>query len=49
VPGLEAGFACNSMVLFSVSQKNHNVKFFVKQNGIFRPAGACPERRRMGR
>jgi hypothetical protein len=45
-----ARFACGSIVLFlSFSQKNSQRDFFVKKDGFFRPARACPERRRMGR
>jgi hypothetical protein len=32
-----------------VHKKIHNVNFFVNKTGFFRPAGACPERSRMGR
>jgi hypothetical protein len=47
---MEAGFACGSMVLFFLFTKNfHKVKIFCEKKGIFRPARACPERRRMGR
>jgi hypothetical protein len=47
---MEAGFACGSMVLFFLFTKNfHKVKIFCEKKGIFRPAGACPERHRMGR
>jgi hypothetical protein len=35
--------------VFSFAQKIHNVNFLCKRSRIFRPAGACPERRRMGR
>jgi hypothetical protein len=39
------------MVLFDLFSQKICIqcKFFVKKDGFFRPAGACPERRRMGR
>jgi hypothetical protein len=37
---VEARLACGSMVLFYLFHKKiHTVNFFVKKNGIFRPAG----------
>jgi hypothetical protein len=48
---VNGSIACGSMVRFlSFSQKCcTECNIFVKKNRIFRPAGACPERRRMGR